>query len=585
LFEPQLVLKAAQELKGATQCVPKNAKRLLFITTCSEHQSPTFKLLQQSQSHAEISQWQAGQHFQTNANWFCVILHLSQLASELVSQYLAIASQWPVVIISNLDPQSQLTELVNDAVDLEWLNEDDLNTEHLNRAIDMAVLKYRLSHPAGTDEAASHNDHSSKIKGEAILDRQQFFHRAGDRLKETQLTASAQPQYFQLLQCRWLKSKDAQLSWQDSELLRLRFERFLAQYVMTGTLLGRLMDEQTGLLSINSEPMDEQDLNNFHRLCQQEFSDIKLMVYTSTATQVRDADSLVLAMQQAVQEIARDKLVQEAKLEWQSYQQANIGLLSSMHLALQRQEFVLHYQPQLQVESGEWIGAEALIRWQHPSFGLLPPSAFIKEAETTGLILVLGRWALHEAIRAWQTILIDSGRKICMAVNVSFPQVADAHFADEVLQALAENDMPHQYLELELTETTVIKDEQITMDNLSQLLNAGVKISLDDFGTGFSSLSHLSDLPISGIKLDRAFVSPLADEGAQAHIAAAMIGLAKQLNLETTAEGVEDQRCMDKIKQLGCDRVQGYYFSRPLALEDLLIRAEQNFAPINQANG
>ena len=170
-----------------------------------------------------------------------------------------------------------------------------------------------------------------------------------------------------------------------------------------------------------------------------------------------------------------------------------------------------------------------------------------------------------------------------MAVNVSFPQVADADFADEVIQALVDNDMPAEYLELELTETTVIKDEQVTMNNLTELLNAGIKISLDDFGTGFSSLSHLSDLPISGIKLDRAFVSPLADEGAQAHIAAAMVALAKQLGLETTAEGVEDFRCMEKIKQLGCDRVQGYYFARPLALEDLLLCAEEDHFVMQQS--
>lgn len=585
MFEPKLVLQAAQELQRATRCEPKKAKRMLFMTTCGELHSPTFKLLQQSQGSAEINQWQAGQHLQASANWFCVVLHISQLAAELVGQYLAIASQWPVVIISNIDYQPDLTALANEAVDLEWLSEGDLDAEHLNRAIDMAVLKFRLSHPDDTGDSANQMGYLSRLQGKAILGRQQFFHQASDRLKATQLSSCASPQYFQLLQCRWLKSENAQLSWQDSERLRLRFEHFLAQYVMVGTLLGRLMDEQVGLLSINSEPMDKQDLHNFHCLCQQEFADIKLIVYTSTAIQVSDADSLALAMQQAVQEIARDKLVQEAKLEWQSYQRANIGLLSSMHLALQRQEFILHYQPQLQVETGEWIGAEALIRWQHPSFGLLPPSAFIKEAETTGLIQVLGRWALQEAIRAWKVILIDTGRKICMAVNVSFPQVADANFADEVLQALVENDMPHEYLELELTETTVIKDEQVTMNNLGQLLDAGVKISLDDFGTGFSSLSHLSDLPISGIKLDRAFVSPLAEEGAQAHIAAAMVGLAKQLNLETTAEGVEDQRCMEKIKQLGCDRVQGYYFSRPLDLENLLMRAEQKFAPITQVNG
>jgi EAL domain-containing protein (putative c-di-GMP-specific phosphodiesterase class I) len=571
LFEPKLVLKAAQELSNASKSVQKTGKRLLFMSTCNESSS-SLPLLKQAQSTADICSWQPGQNLKANADWFCVVLQLSQLAPELISQYLAIASHWPVLVISDLGetdlkPAMDTPLFENSSIGLEWLSEKNLQAADLNRAIDMAVLKYRLSHSERYNDI---NDTADESTEGVILDRQQFFQCAGTLLTE-------KSHYFQLIQCRWLKTKTADLSWQDSELLGTRFERFLAQYVMEKTLVGRLMEEQTGLLSANNQPMDEQNINNFRQLCQQEFSDIKLMIYTSTAIQVHDAESLALAMQQAVQEIARDKLVQETKLEWQSYQQANIGLMNGMHLALQRQEFVLHYQPQLHVETGEWIGAEALIRWQHPSFGLLPPAAFIKEAETTGLIQVLGRWALQEAIRAWKTIQIDTGRKICMAVNVSFPQVADVNFADEVLQALDENDMPYEYLELELTETTVIKDEQVTMDNLNKLLKMGIKISLDDFGTGFSSLSHLSDLPITGIKLDRAFVSPLADECAQAHIAAAMINLAKQLNLETTAEGVEDARCMEKIKQLGCDRVQGYYFSRPLALEDLLQEAETNF--------
>lgn len=573
MFEPKFVLKAEQELNNAKKIVQKHAKRLLFMSTCNETSS-SLQLLKQAQPSADICEWQAGQDLKANTDWFCVVLQLSQLAPELINQYLAIASQWPVLVISDLESSLDTLQFENTSVDLQWLSAKDLQVTHLNRAIDMAVLKYRLSHSERFNEVNETVGHSTEG---IILDRHQFFQQAGSLFEE-------QKHYFQLIQCRWLKTKTADLSWQDSELLGTRFERFLAQYVMEKTLLGRLMEEQTGLLSVNHQPMNKQDLNNFRQLCQQEFSDIKLMIYTSTAIQVNDAESLALAMQQAVQEIARDKLVKETKLEWQSYQQANIGLMSGMHLALQRQEFVLHYQPQLQVETGEWVGAEALIRWQHPSFGLLPPAAFIKEAESTGLIQVLGRWALQEAIRAWRTILIDTGRKICMSVNVSFPQVADVNFADEILKALDENDMPHEYLELELTETTVIKDEQVTMDNLNQLLKAGIKISLDDFGTGFSSLSHLSDLPITGIKLDRAFVSPLADECAQAHIAAAMINLAKTLNLETTAEGVEDIRCMEKIQQLGCDRVQGYYFSRPLALEDLLMRAEQNFAPLTQAD-
>ncbi len=384
LFEPKLVLKAAQEMNSTGSRVKKHTKRLLFLSTSHESAS-SFQLLQQAQPQADICLWQPGQDLQTSANWFCVVLCLSQLAPELIHQYLAIASQWPVVIISNLDPVSELQNLEDELVDFEWLSESDFNSEHLNRAIDIAVLKYQLIH----------GDHFSEIDEDKILSKS-------------------------------------------------------------------------------------------------------------------------------------------------SYQQVNNGLMDSIHLALQRQEFVLHFQPQINVKTGDWVGVEALTRWQHPNYGLLPPSAFMKETESTGLIQVLGRWALYEAIRAWKIICIDTGYKIRMAVNVAFPQVSDVNYANEVFQFLEENEMPFEYLELELTETTVIKNEQVTIENLSQLLSAGIKISLDDFGTGFSSLSHLNDLPISGIKLDRAFVSPLADAGAPSYISAAMITLAKQLNLETTAEGVED---------------------------------------------
>lgn len=567
MFEPKFVLKAEQELSNAQRSARKNAKRLLFMSASLEP-SPSFQLLKQAQQNADICLWQPGQTLKSNANWFCVVIQLTQLPPELVSQYLAIATRWPVLVISDPDSSADSSLFNSRSADLEWLSTKDLQESQLNSAIDAAVLKYRLSHP---EVIEAEEETSARL----ILDRQQFFQQAGSLFAETH-------HYFQLIQCRWLKTKSASITWQDSELLGERFEQLLMQFVMKETLIGRLMEEQTGLLSVSDQPINQYQLEEFRKLCHQEFSDIKLMVYVSTAIEVNDPESLALAMQQAVQEIARDKLIKETKLEWQSYQQANIGLMSGMHLALQRQEFVLHYQPQLHAQTGEWIGAEALIRWQHPSFGLLPPAAFIKEAESTGLIVVLGRWALQEAIRAWHTIRIDTGRKICMAVNVSFPQVADVDFADQVLQLLDEGDMPHKYLELELTETTVIRDEQITTGNLNQLLDAGVKISLDDFGTGFSSLSHLNDLPITGIKLDRIFVSPLEEESVQSHIVIAMIQLAKALNLETTAEGVEDVYCMQTIKQLGCDRVQGYYFSHPLALEYLLIRAEQNFAPLTQ---
>lgn len=535
------------------------AKRLLFMTTSPEEGRPVCSLLEQSGFYSGVSKWLPGQPFLAHHDWHCIVLHITRVADELAAQYLMLAERWPIVVIGS---ELHTAAFTSDGrwMDIEWLGDDRITSENLNLAVDMAVLKYQLGRSEASDDAQDN-----------ILSRDAFFHSASSAIR----SSSADTYYFQMIQCRWVKPADAVISWQDREHLSRRFDRFLSRYVNSSALIGNLMDEQSGMLSVNELPLDQKNLDRFRQLCAREFSDMQVVLYMSTPARVRDSESLALAMQQAVQEIARDKLVREARFEWQSFQQANIGLMDSMHLALQRQEFFLQYQPQMDVGSGEWVGAEALIRWQHPGFGVLPPTAFIREAEVTGLIQVLGRWALIEAIQAWQTIYADCGKQITMAVNIAFPQAADEHFANEVISALAEHNMPAECLELELTETTVIRDEAVTMSNLKKLLQTGVRISLDDFGTGFSSLSHLSDLPITGIKLDRAFVSPLPEEGAQAHIASAMVSLARALKLETTAEGVEDERCMEKIKQLGCDRVQGYHLSRPISLEDLLIFAEK----------
>ena len=206
---------------------------------------------------------------------------------------------------------------------------------------------------------------------------------------------------------------------------------------------------------------------------------------------------------------------------------------------------------------------------------MVPPTAFIRDAEMAGLIRTLGSWALRETLRVWH-ILNDRGINIRMAVNVSFPEVADPDYADKVLDLLDETGVPAASLELELTETAMMLDASVSLNNLNRLKLAGVRIVLDDFGTGFSSLSHLSDLPITGIKLDRAFVTPLNhddENSAQRHIVATMLDLSKRLKLETTAEGIEDQSCLEVIHSLGCDRVQGYFYAQPMSVDKLIERA------------
>ena len=539
----------------------RSAKRLLLMSTSEQQAEHLIVALRQSQSNADISLWSPGQSVTREQNWHCIILNISHCPADMVDSYLALAACAPVVLIASQGTLQQLS--ANQLMDLEWLNHDSYSDDALAMAVDMAVLKYQLSQQGNEDEQDS----------QQVLGRDAFFQSAADLF-----SGGYQGVQFQIIQYRWVKPSGHTMSWQDHHDFQHKLEALLLAVIGNDALVGRLLDEQFGLLAEPHQVLDDNKLALLRRQCENTFQDGQVIIYASTAQVVPAIELLGQVMQQAVQEVARDKLVQEARFEWQSFEQANVNLTGSMHLALQREEFFLQYQPQLDVATGDWIGAEALIRWKHPTLGILPPSAFIREAENTGLIQVLGRWALHEAIRAWKTIVIDTGKKIRMAVNIAFPQVADESFVHMVMDALRQNEMPAECLELELTETTVIKNESLTLANLQQLLRTGVRISLDDFGTGFSSLSHLSDLPISGIKLDRAFVSPLGQEGNQTHIAAAMVKLAQQLNLETTAEGVEDLQCMEKIQQMGCDRVHGYYFSRPLSLEDLLPAAEQGFA-------
>lgn len=241
-----------------------------------------------------------------------------------------------------------------------------------------------------------------------------------------------------------------------------------------------------------------------------------------------------------------------------------LALESSLHHALERQEFVLHYQPQINVSTGAITGMEALLRWQHPELGLVPPNVFIPLAEENGLIIAIGEWVLRTACaqnKVWQ---MAGFAPLRMAVNLSARQFQQAHLVETIAQLLAESHLSPDSLELEITETTAMQNVAFTIAMLESLRTMGVHISMDDFGTGYSSLGYLKRFPLNTIKLDQSFVHELTNDPSDAAIADAVIALGRGLDLNVVAEGVETQAQVDYLRSRHCEEMQGYLFSHPL---------------------
>ncbi|MDP2674960.1 MAG: PAS domain S-box protein [Dehalococcoidia bacterium] len=246
-----------------------------------------------------------------------------------------------------------------------------------------------------------------------------------------------------------------------------------------------------------------------------------------------------------------------------------LALENSLRHALERGEFVVHYQPQVNIETGRIVGVEALVRWQHPERGLVSPLEFIPVAEETGLIVPLGAWVLRTACaqnRAWQDAGLPPMR---MAVNLSARQFQRRDLLDTVASALAETGLPPQYLQLEITEGAAMQDVDLTLAILRELREAGVQISIDDFGTGHSSLSYLKRFPIDVIKIDQSFVQDLTIDPNNAAIASTIIVMAHALNLTVIAEGVETAEQLAFLRERECDEMQGFLFSRPAPAPEL----------------
>jgi len=260
--------------------------------------------------------------------------------------------------------------------------------------------------------------------------------------------------------------------------------------------------------------------------------------------------------------------------EMNAQAQERLAIETDLRRAIAQQEFVLHFQPQVDIPSGRIIGAEALLRWNHPEKGMIPPAKFIPVAEESGLIVPIGEWVLREAcqqLRAWQ---LGGLPPLRIAVNLSARQFREPNLPQCIAEIMADCGLEnHALLEVEITESLLMKNVEVACDILKQLFDMGVRISVDDFGTGYSSLSYLQRFCLHALKVDQSFVRDIATGADGAVIAGVIVDLAHKLKLSVIAEGVETLAQLEYLEQIGCDEIQGFYFSRPLpaaAFEDLV---------------
>ncbi|AFU98829.2 putative bifunctional diguanylate cyclase/phosphodiesterase [Simiduia agarivorans] len=261
-------------------------------------------------------------------------------------------------------------------------------------------------------------------------------------------------------------------------------------------------------------------------------------------------------------------------------------MIGGLRKALKDDEFVLYYQPKVNLQTGRWIGAEALLRWQHPSEGLLSPARFIDLAEETGLIVGIGQWVLKQACHQcieWHKL---GYRNLQMAVNLSPVQFTRGNLTAEVRQALDASGLAGHHLELELTESLLLRDAENIRTQLNELRTHGISFSIDDFGTGYSNLGYLSKFQLEALKVDQSFVRKLLSSKQDQDITLAIINIAKSLGLVTVAEGIEDEETLTKLKSMGCEMGQGYFWSKPLPVDeftDMLARYAEDATQAHQS--
>jgi diguanylate cyclase (GGDEF)-like protein/PAS domain S-box-containing protein len=372
-------------------------------------------------------------------------------------------------------------------------------------------------------------------------------------------------------------------------LLKIAGERLLA-CVREGDTVARLGGDEFVLLVAEQERDDDiyRTIQRVMAAISQPFvvkeHEFKVTCSVGIASFPRDGEDADTLLRNADSAMYRAKDLGRNTFQlYSSEMNANLGerltLETDLWNALERGEFVLHYQPKVELKTAQIIGMEALLRWQHPTKGMIPPGKFIPVAEESSLIVQIGAWVLHEACaqnKAWQN---EGLRRVPIAVNISARQLHDRDLVETVRNALGTTRLRAEHLEIELTESAVMLNADETINTLAALRGMDVRISLDDFGTGYSSLSYLKKFPVTGLKIDQSFIRDLAHDPDDAAIVRALVVVAKELMLDVTAEGVETAEQAEFLKAHGCGEAQGYYFARPVPAGDMRALLQRGTLP------
>jgi diguanylate cyclase (GGDEF)-like protein len=352
--------------------------------------------------------------------------------------------------------------------------------------------------------------------------------------------------------------------------------------------LARLGGDEFGILLPKASVEDAQQLAaRVHTGLEASFAlrglplEIAASIGISTFPLHGDDEDTLLKHADVAMYVAKDAQAETAvyDAEQDTNDAARLALAGELRRGIEGGELVVHYQPKADLESGNIVGVEALVRWQHPERGFVPPNDFISVAERTGLIKPLSRYVLAEAIRqcrAWN----DSGLELHVAVNLTIPDLLDLELPDRIAALLEKHAVPAEQLELEITESTILADPFRVRSVLTRLNEMGLRLAIDDFGTGYSSLAYLKRLPVQTIKIDRSFVMDMCQDTSDATIVRSTIDLGRNLGLAIVAEGVESQEIWDALREQGCSLAQGYFIGRPTAPDELVaLLAERAPAP------
>jgi EAL domain-containing protein (putative c-di-GMP-specific phosphodiesterase class I) len=291
---------------------------------------------------------------------------------------------------------------------------------------------------------------------------------------------------------------------------------------------------------------------------------------TDAETLIKNSD---IAMYRAKEKGGNTYQIYNSEMNKRSLHRLNIEV--DMRKAIERNEFLVYYQPLVDLKSGKMFGMEALIRWKHPVYGMINPGEFIPLAEETGLIIPLGNWVLRQACNQNRIWLEQGYPPLCVSVNISVNQFHQSNFYNVIEEVLLESGLDPQLLCLEITENVAMQNVSHIIDMMNKLRQLGVRISIDDFGTGYSSLSYLKRFRVHTLKIDQSFIRDVTSDEDNAAIVTALIAMSHRLKIKSLAEGVETKEQLDFLLSQGCDEIQGYVFSKPMPseqFEEMLIQ-------------